>query len=96
MTTESLLDSGTLEPVTTIAKRITGKRPSPATVWRWAHKGMCGGSVRLAWAKHSGCLVTTEAAFRDFITAQTEQHAARAAERPDDDSDDALRAAGLL
>ncbi len=87
--------SGTIEAVSVIAKRRTGKRPSPATVWRWCRKGVRGGSVRLQAVFHGGCWQTTPAAFDQFIADQT-----AAAFSHDDTAneadDDALRAAGLL
>lgn len=93
MSANKLVDSNyPLEPVATVAKRITGKRPSPATIYRWCRKGLAGGRIRLKWVFHSGAMHTTEAAFREFIAAQTEHHAADAPHC----SDDNLRTSGLL
>ena len=85
--------SGELSHVATIAKRRTGKRPAPATVWRWVKKGLRGGSIRLQAVYTSGYWATTEAAFDEFINQQTE---AAFATMATDVSDDDLKAVGLL
>lgn len=93
------VENDDLIAVTAEAKRRTGKRPSPATVWRWVKKGVRG--VRLEAVQLFGAWHTTRAAFGRFIAAQT------AAALPIADSDDApadrspetaakLKAAGLL
>lgn len=89
--------SGTIEAVSVIAKRRTGKRPSPATVWRWCRKGVRNGTVKLQAVFHSGCWQTTEAAFDQFIADQTaaalEDHVSP---ENNGDTDAELIAAGLL
>lgn len=87
------IETGLLEHVATVAKRVTGRKPAPATIWRWCKKGLRGGSIRLHCKYHAGCWCTTEAAFREFIDTQTE---AALAGETDDASDEALAAAGLL
>ena len=85
-----LLETGQLEPVSLLARRISGRRPSPATVWRWIAKGTAQGvlpSVKLYGLPH-----TTEAAFRAWLRGEF----APAAGPDVDAGDDALRAAGLL
>ncbi len=64
--------NGELEHVMTVAKRRTGKRPHPSTVWRWCKKGVRGGSIKLAAIFHGGYWQTTEAAFDAFLQDETE------------------------
>ena len=92
---ESKLLEGTLEHVASVAKRRTGKRPHPSSIWRWVKKGMRGGTIKLPAIYHSGYWQTTDAAFDSFLQAQTE--AAFADSETDGNvSDDELKAAGLL
>lgn len=94
---ENLLKTGTLEPVASVAQRKTGKRPPPATIWRWCRKGLRGGKVKLAAAFHGGSWCTTDAAFDAFIAAQTAtQQMRHGSHAPVGCDDDALRDAGLL
>lgn len=91
---ESKLLEGTLEHVAVVAKRRTGKRPHPSSIWRWVKKGVRGGSIKLKAIYHSGYWQTTEAAFNAFLQAQTD-----AAMNQNDDgsvTDEELKAAGLL
>lgn len=88
--------SGKLEHVATVAKRRTGKRPSPATVWRWCKRGLRGGSIRLHAVFHSGYWATTDAAFDAFLAAQTQAAHAQSEKPVEDVSDADLRSAGLL
>jgi len=93
--TSHLLD-GQLEHVATVAKRRTGKRPHPSSIWRWVKKGVRGGSIKLAAIYHAGYWQTTDAAFDAFLNQQT-QAALDSHQAPADDvTDDELRAAGLL
>jgi hypothetical protein len=93
---DSLLQ-GELAPIVSIAKARTGRRPSPATVWRWVRKGVCGGQVRLQAVYHSGKWLTTPDAFDQFIQDQTATALASSEpEKPEDTSDADLIAAGLL
>jgi len=88
--------SGVLEHVATVAKRRTGHKPSPPTIWRWCRKGLKGG-IRLQCVYHGGCWQTTDAAFDQFIAAQTAAAFASDGEEHSDDTSDAdLIAAGLL
>ena len=87
--------SGTIEAVSVIANRRTGRRPSPATVWRWCRKGVRGGSVKLQAVFHGGCWQTTPEAFDQFIADQTAA-ALSLHDEPKDVTDDELRNAGLL
>lgn len=92
---EELLKSGKLEPITDIAQRITGERPSRPTMWRWTRKG-CRGVVLPAQFAMNGWR-TTEAAFRWFIAQRTEvMLQPRATATVPSVDDDALHAAGLL
>ncbi len=91
-----------LRPINEIIKARLGKRISPATLWRWRLKGVNG--VRLECLRVGGCWVTTDAAFAEFLRAQTENVlAARtgggAGDAPAERSPDKVRrlkSAGLL
>lgn len=96
MAVAELLETGTLEHVGVIAKRITGRRPTPSTIWRWCTQGLRGGRIRLACAFHAGRWCTTEDAFRAFIEAQTQAQIECPPSKYAVASDAALRAAGLL
>lgn len=98
MTTATLSESlsGKIEAVSVIAKRRTGKRPSPATVWRWCRKGVRHGSIKLKSVFHSGCWQTTEAAFEQFLVEQTAAALGENEPEQRDVSDQELIAAGLL
>ena len=85
--------SGKLDHVAQVAKRRTGKRPSPATIFRWVKKGLRGGKVKLAAKFHSGYWATTEAAFDKFLDDQT---AAAFASQSASIDDETLQAEGLL
>ena len=63
------LDTDDLIPVGQLAEQRLGKRPSPATLWRWKLKGVNG--AKLAVVKSDGCWMTTRAAFADFLRQQT-------------------------
>src|SRR4030095_8336396 len=94
--------SEALRPVNEIIKARLGKRISPATLWRWRLKGVNG--VRLECLRVGGCWVTTDAAFAEFLRAQTENALAACtgsvdADKPAERSPEKvrrLRAAGLL
>ena len=85
------LESASLRPVSLIARERTGKRPSPATVWRWCKKGIRGG-VKLEAVNIFGSWHTTSEAFAEFLRAQT----AVAMAEPSGCTDDELRSVGLL
>ena len=63
------LDTDDLIPVGQLAEQRLGKRPSPATLWRWKLKGVNG--AKLAVVKSGGCWMTTRAAFAEFLRQQT-------------------------
>jgi len=86
--------SGQLEHVATIAKRRTGRKAAPSTIWRWCKKGLRGGSIKLQAIHHSGYWQTTEAAFDAFLQEQTQ--AAMDSLECDGPDDATLEAAGLL
>lgn len=89
------LETGQLEPVANLCERITGRRPSPATVWRWTRKGTAAGILRTQ--KVFGALHTTEAEFRRW--AQAGRDAPTGHERDDDQddvTDEQLAEAGIL
>ena len=65
------LEYDTLEPVSLIAKRLTGKRPSHPTIWRWVKQGVRGGTVTLEAFCYAGSWHTTRAAFAEFLREQT-------------------------
>ena len=58
-----------LFPVAPLIEQRIGKRPAPATIWRWRLKGING--VRLECVLCGGCWMTTAAAFAEFVRAQT-------------------------
>ena len=88
------LEADDLRPVATVARDRTGKRPSPASIWRWIHKGNRGGKLEAVFL--TGVWHTTAAAFADFIRRQTAA-ALGASDRPSQGvTDDELRANGLL
>lgn len=63
------LETDDLIPVGVIAQQRLGKRPSPATQWRWHLKGVNG--AKLEVVKSGGCWMTTRAAFAEFLRQQT-------------------------
>jgi len=88
------LESDDLRPVWIVARDRTGRRPSPATVWRWVRKGVRGGRLEAVFLQ--GVWHTTSAAFADFIRRQTAAALNLPPNEPVIASDDALRAVGLL
>ena len=58
-----------LVPLGTLLKNRLGKRPSPATQWRWRLHGV--GGVRLECVLVGGVWYSTVAAFAEFVRAQT-------------------------
>ncbi len=67
-----------LRPVGAVAEDVLGRRPSPAAQWRWIHRGVAGGTVRLTARRHAGRWHCTRQDFEAFVDAQT-----RAALGPD-------------
>lgn len=98
MAIAELLETGTLEPVGVVAKRRTGRRPGPSTIWRWCTQGLRGGRIKLEACFHCGRWQTTEAAFARFLEAQTiaQRQAPPSKYVPSDITDEALAACGLL
>lgn len=58
-----------LRPIGEVVKARLGKRISPATLWRWRLKGVNG--VRLQCLRLGGSWLTSDAAFGEFLRAQT-------------------------
>ncbi|MFM9962877.1 MAG: DUF1580 domain-containing protein [Planctomycetaceae bacterium] len=63
------LETDELIPLAVVATRRLGKRPSPATLWRWLNKGVNG--ARPSVVKSGGCWMTTRTAFAEFLREQT-------------------------
>lgn len=63
-----------LIPIVRLVEARLGRRPSPATVWRWRLRGVRAGGVRirLEAVRVAGVWHTTPAAWAAFIAAQTE------------------------
>lgn len=59
-----------LRPVNEVVRAHLGRRVSPPTLWRWRLKGVNG--ARLECLRVGGIWVTTDAAFAEFLRAQTE------------------------
>lgn len=86
-----------LTPVATEARRRTGKRPSPATIWRWCRRGCRG--VRLEAVQVLGSWHTTREAFDAFVRGQTAEALATSDDATEERSEETaakLRAAGVL
>lgn len=58
-----------LRPVNVFVRATFGKPASPATRWRWRLKGVNG--VKLPMVRFGSEWCTTEAAFAEFVRAQT-------------------------
>ncbi len=80
-----------LQPIRKVAQRLTGRRPAPATVWRWLRKGVRG--VKLDGVLLGGTWLCTEDDFRRFLDEQT---AAALAPSRDAVTDEQLQAEGLI
>ena len=50
---------------------VNGKRPHPATIWRWASKGING--IRLETAKIGRRVITSTSALQTFTSALAER-----------------------
>ena len=93
------LEHDELKPISEICFRLTGRRPSPQTKWRWRRDGCYG--VKLEAVRFAGAWCTTTKAFAAFISGQTQAaNKACTAESGSTERDAAterrLRAAGLL
>jgi len=89
-----------LTPLSQLLTRVLGKRPAPATMWRWLNLGVKVGDQRVKLdAVRIGCkLYSTAEAVADFIAAQ---NPAPAEDAPTDgersaETRDRLQAAGLI
>jgi|GEM_PF-3831216 hypothetical protein len=89
-TTEELL------PVNFLCRKHLRKRNSPATNYRWVHRGKRGRKLRAY--RIGGCLRCTESEFLSFLHHQavSDGPAKGDASVTANASDEALRAAGLL
>lgn len=88
-----LLGAGPLRPVSEIAMQATGRRPAPATTWRWCKLGTRRGvlpAVRVYGSWH-----TTAAAFRAWLHVADRADTSEAG-RAETPLDDMLTSAGLL
>lgn len=63
------LETDEIRPVSEICRRLTGKRPSPATIWRWIRRG-CRGQL-LDAIQVQGHWQTTPAEFARFLRAKS-------------------------
>jgi hypothetical protein len=59
-----------LRPARKLFEQLTGTRPSPSTLHRWLHKGVCGG-IKLQAVRLGGEWLCTRSAIDQFIEAQT-------------------------
>lgn len=80
-----------LQPIPKVAERRTGKRPAPATVWRWIRKGCRGAKLNAVML--GGQWLCTDEDFDRFIAEQT---AAALAGSVETATDEELRQEGLL
>ncbi len=89
------LESDEVRPVAEVCQRLTGKRPSPATIWRWIRRG-CRGQ-QLDAVQVQGQWQTTTAEFARFVRAKSQPLAPtqKPSER-DAATEKRLNAAGLL
>lgn len=85
MTSSIDLEHDELTPVGTLVEERLGKRPSPATLWRWRLRGVRvrGQTVYLECVRVGGVWCSTPKAFAEFVRAQTEASTAPAAGRLD-------------
>ena len=89
------MPSPTLLPIASIAADLTGERPSPATCWRWVHRGKNG--IRLHAVFVVGQWRTTKEDFLRFLEeCSAAKRGADQTESQAPSNDAALAAAGLL
>jgi hypothetical protein len=94
------LETDEIRPVSELCRRLTGRRPAPATVWRWVREGRHG--VRLDAVHIQGHWQTSAAVFADFLRATSAAArreappAADAAVERDEATARRLKRAGLL
>ncbi|MEX0784683.1 MAG: DUF1580 domain-containing protein [Dehalococcoidia bacterium] len=91
------LDTAEIRPVAQLAADLTGRRPSPATIWRWCRRGTRRAG-RLPAVVAFGTWHTTAEAYRAWIQRGSEptppQDDAAAERSPA--TERRLRKAGLL
>ena len=80
-----------LRPVGVVAEDVLGRRPSPAAQWRWIHRGIAGGAVRLNARRHAGRWHCTRQDFEAFIDGQTRAALGPDATAPADDDERSAR-----
>lgn len=84
-----------IEPIAVIAERVTGRKPSPATTWRWCTRGVAGG-IKLPHVRAFGKPSCTESAFVRWLErCAADGHDSLPGDAVDA-SNDELLAAGLL
>ena len=78
------LELDELSPVNDLVQQRFGRLLSPATLWRWTHRGITVGGqrIRVEAYRVSGVWCTTPAALAAFVRAQTD---AALGDGPDDD-----------
>jgi hypothetical protein len=93
MPTSTLSPTGELNlvPISVLAERLIGKRPSPATVWRWMRKGSRGSRLTATMVMGRWCC--TDEQFKQFLAGTS---ASQPTAEPVAADDRALKAAGLL
>lgn len=80
-------------PIADACRHLSGKRPAPATVWRWIRRGVRG--ERLNALRIRGRWHCTEGQLRDFLERSTKATLSESV--PDNSSsDESLRQNGLL
>ena len=87
-----------LKPVVELLKDLTGRRPSPATIWRWCSKGTKRGG-RLPAFKVLGTWHSTRAALLQWLAAESDRTDSHAVDRPsgrDPSTKKRLTKAGLI
>ena len=72
LTGDFFMTAEKLQTLLPLLERTLGHRPSPATVWRWCHKGVKanGERVRLRSVRIGGKVYATVEDVQRFITAQ--------------------------
>jgi hypothetical protein len=88
----SVENTSELRPARKLFEQLTGTRPSPSTLHRWLHRGVCGG-IRLRAVRLGGEWLCSRADVDEFIARQT--LAAYAACQPVDPVDDESRKAQM-
>lgn len=84
-----------LRSVAALMADLTGRRPSPPTVWRWCVRGTRRAG-KLPALRVYGSWSTTRKALVEWLQRESERPAADAAAKRDPATERRLRAAGLL